>query len=226
MQHIILILGFLLLATPAWGQWWAKANSAAQKTTKEFEEGAWGPLLLFDADCTDLYDTPNTTDGTDVSDENNWDTFAKAVDVMGNLGDATQISGSPDGWCDATPWAINGTIVMATDEDLYIGPFMLPADGIFVHSLFATVGTNYNFEWIFDNSWDTSQSDFVVPGTPTTATTSVIQYFGPFSTVASDGTVVDSLGEHPILNTLVYLRLDLNGAATWAMNEAIYQTRK
>jgi hypothetical protein len=172
-------------------------------------------VTLLDADCTDSYDTPAPFgDATVVSNENNWNTFAKAVDIMSNYSSAVQTSGSADGWCDATPWVINGSITMSSNEDLFLGPFRFPGSGVAYRSIFTSLAGSgaYDIIHMTQNSFNTSTTDIASLTTPINDTNASFWFWTPWAiTTAGD----EPYSVTPVPNQSIYIKLSLTGNTTW-----------
>ncbi|MEE8386110.1 MAG: hypothetical protein V3S01_09350 [Dehalococcoidia bacterium] len=146
------------------------------------------PIELMTA-CTDSFDTPATTDGTNLATIANWDTEAEAVDPSANINDAVQTTGSADGWCDARPWVIEMTTneTLAGSKSQFIGPFTFPAQG--VHTLIECDVTgrpsNMEFHWRLQNPWDVGSTSFPFYSTPRFQGSRAIFYSGPHENRAS-----------------------------------------
>lgn len=106
-----------------------------------------------DQTCTDTFNVPNTTWATrtglaSLTTVANWDTMEEAVNPDENIGNAVQISGTADGWCDSTPWVIKGSFSMGASQSLFLGPFLnTPKQGFILAYDFDAIVTNYRW-WI------------------------------------------------------------------------------
>lgn len=210
MRSLILSIALLLVASPAFAQ------SGAYDLTKVTV------IATDDSDCVDLYDEPATTSGVDLTTTNNWDTQAEAVNPGLNVNDAVQTSGSPDGWCDSAPWIIDATgIVLAADEDLYIGPVIWPGQGAYVNFHVGTLtGTNIALRWGIDSPYGYAPfgpvpTDTVFSGSAITSAGQLLYYVGPDTESSSQVTSIDS---GPIPTGGLYIRIDMNGAGTFAFD--------
>lgn len=218
MRSLILSIVMLLVASPAFAQ------SGVYDLTKVTV------IATDDSDCVDLYDEPATTSGVDLTTTSNWDTQAEAVNPGLNVRDAVQTSGSPDGWCDSAPWIIDATgIVLAGDEDLYIGPVLWPSQGAYVNFQVGTItGTNIALRWMIDSPYGYTPfgplpTDTLFSGTTITTASQLLYYVGPDAEGSSQVTGMDY---GPIPTGGLYLRIDMNGAGTFAFDLGVDPARK
>ena len=223
MKTLLLALCLTLLSIPAHAQW-GSFGSKQRKLETAFSAGTGAPLQIFDQDCADTNDTPATTDGTDVSDVTNWDTRAEAVDVLGNLGDAVQTTGSADGWCDATPWVIKANWTTAGDEELFIGPFLLPANGLYIHWSSPTIITDYDIIWQFDNTWAATETVFASVLNVSESASDLVYLFAP-TALAAGHDELDDYNVNPMPNRPLYLQVGLDGAGAWLINMELFHAR-
>lgn len=182
------------------------------------------PRLLFDAGCTDSFDVPAVTVTTDILVETNWDTIAEAVNPDQNLGDAVQTSGSADGWCDATPWVISGTRITAGDEDLYIGPLILPRGGVYGNlRVGGTPGLDIVPVFRFNPPWSSPSTDIHSSITPIAAASTVLWYYGPDDDDNWTNSNMVAAASAPFGGgQSMYLHVNIDGAATWVFDLAWY----
>lgn len=173
------------------------------------------PRLIFDQDCTDLYDVPATTVNVDLTTTANWDTVEEAINPDLNKHDAPQTSGSPDGWCDSTPVVIKGSLTIGAVEDLWIGPLRAPGQGFYQQYKFDTVVTNYSTDYMIQTLWDPGVTRAFALSADGSSTAVVTQLVGPGTEVSSQ---IGTFETAPLPRTDIYLVIDLNGAGAWAFN--------
>lgn len=171
--------------------------------------------LVFDSDCTDSFDTPAVSVTTDILTHTNWDSISEAIDPDANLGDATQTSGSADGWCDSTPWVISGAITTTASRDLYVGPVSIDGNGLMLSVRSNPNVTSYQTIFMFDSADEGVQDAYMSTGANTT-TNPEVELFGPWEETGGD--VSDDAGNVPIPTAPLYLRFDLNGTGTFGVD--------
>jgi hypothetical protein len=180
--------------------------------------------VVFDSDCTDLYDTPVPAGGAvDLTAVANWDTFPEAYPLQDNLSARVQTSGSPDGLCDDSPATVLGTWTIGADTDLYLGPLKMPAAGGYLLTDFVTVGgTDWQFDVILASPFaPTTATELWRSGAQTTLLPALFA-LGPVPVTSSQVSVTE---EFPWVTDAVYLRLDLDGAGTFTLDAALLPYR-
>lgn len=111
--------------------------------------------IWFDSGCTDSFNTPATTVNVNLTTIANWNSMATAVNPDRNVNDATQTSGSADGWCDSSPWIMKGSLTGA--GTVYIGPFKtIPYQGFLLEWNFSAAFGNYSFFFCHKSLLDTT----------------------------------------------------------------------
>ncbi|MEE8386103.1 MAG: hypothetical protein V3S01_09315 [Dehalococcoidia bacterium] len=202
----LLFLAITLLAATAQ----AAAGGHAEPKTWAVGE----TFVLFDETCTDDFDIPVVSNGRDALDEAQWDTFGEAMDVVMNIGDPQQTSGSSDGWCDEAPWTIQGDIALGSVLRSYYGPFWLTGPGVIWSVNMANIGTSYALKLGTNTEWSSTSQNVYFHGPTVSTTGETIFYYGPGPT-ATNTELVGQQYIGPVPMTASYFELRTDGAATW-----------
>lgn len=176
------------------------------------------PRILFDSDCTDSYSVPATTVNLAVNTLTTWDSLVEAINPDRNRQDAVQTSGSADGWCDATPWIMKGSITTGADTNLWLGPFIAPDLGFFLSYQFSALATTYSFDVWYKLPWSTNTGDILMSFADSNSTAALGVPYGPYDPTNSQLTGGDNMAFPS--GMVFYLMLDLNGAGTFTFDAA------
>jgi hypothetical protein len=152
----------------------------------------------------------------------NWDTFSEAYDIQANIGALAQVSGDPDGLCDASPETLLGNFTLAADQGLVIGPIKFPAGGVFWVHDFTAIATDYRFLFQLEQPWDSAGMTFT--GTPTdTSLTPEAYVFGPGPVGTSS--YINAADQLPFPAARIYIVLDLDGIGDFDFNVGLISLR-
>lgn len=204
MRNLFLSLIILAFALPSWG---------SEDTIGGVADLGSSTWHFVDSGCTDSFNVPATTDGTDLTDPTAWDSMAEAINPAANVDDAVQTSGVADGWCDDTPWQWTGIVTIAGDEELYIGPVSFPTPGLFWFIDVDTIVTDYNIKLNVNAPWSATLARPIAQSGAVTALAIQSGYFGP----TPEGTTQLVGADQSALPAGVnyYIVFDIDGAGAW-----------
>ncbi len=189
------------------------------------------PWVIFDDACTDLYSLdafgnqpPAGTDpgSNGLGSTASWNSLAEAYNLQANIGAPIQVSGDPDGLCDAYPERIIGNITIGADQDLYVGPINSPADGFLMLVDFDAKVTDYQFAIRIPQPWAPTNARSLGSTAVQTTLNQLLFGFGP--TVNSSALQATS-DEVPWVTEHNYLWINLDGGGAWQMNMALIPYR-
>lgn len=184
----------------------------------------YGSWQIFDSDCTDSFSLPAPPVATDLTITNNWDTVAEAIDPSLNKDAPAQTSGSADGWCDATPWIIKLSHTHGADEDVFVGPFKMPAEGFYWQFDPGTLTvTTFSVDWGFIRPWAPTTFTNIWLEADSSSTTGILRLIAPYNEGSSQVTAGD-YGPQPA--TPLYLKVDINGAGDFTMDAWVIAVKK
>jgi hypothetical protein len=152
----------------------------------------------------------------------NWDTFSEAYDIQANIGALAQVSGDPDGLCDASPETVLGNFTLAADQGLVLGPIKFPAGGIFWVHDFTAIATDYRFLFQLEQPWDSAGMTFTGTATDTSLTPEGY-VFGPGPVGVSS--YLNAADQLPFPAANIYIVLDLDGVGDFDFNVGMVSLR-
>lgn len=168
--------------------------------------------ILFDSGCTDSFNTPATTVNVNLTNLANWNSMATAVNPDRNINDATQTSGSADGWCDSAPWIIKGTTTSGNNT-VYLGPFKsIPNAGFMLEWNFSAAAGNYQFFFCHKAAYDTSVCRTEGGNAAIATTGDLTAEISPFPPVSSQYSTFDNFW---FVDRPTYMRITFASAGTY-----------
>lgn len=183
--------------------------------------------VIFDAICTDLYDTPAVTVTTDITTGANWDTYSEAINPDLNLNDDVQTSGTPDGWCDSQPWIIKGDFTFAADEDMFIGPIRYPTEGLYWNVDVDAVVTDWDARVYILTPWGAGNALDTWANIPVIAAAGInLWFWGPAPLDNWDNTTLLAAGSGPVPGATLYLFVGCDGIGDCDFSLATYSARR